>query len=209
MTHKYLYDNEEQFYPISEASAIIGGVVTQGNTVWQDLEQIYSKAQQALNYANGATQIQGKLGVQVQYTNTNFSNNTDIQNTDIAWNDDMHIPTSQTPYTWKKTVYSWSDTVIKTTYEICATALYPETQTMYTVTPQINSTDIGGPSDYSTNISGVVDKTENSIRWYSYFPGISATNTMGYMATRHRDAGDAWPADGGWHVALFAVYPTI
>jgi hypothetical protein len=34
MTHKYLYDNEEQFYPISEASAIKGGVVVQGNTVW-------------------------------------------------------------------------------------------------------------------------------------------------------------------------------
>jgi hypothetical protein len=34
MTHKYLYDNEEQLYPISEASAIRGGVVVQGNTVW-------------------------------------------------------------------------------------------------------------------------------------------------------------------------------
>lgn len=207
MIHKYLYDNEEQFYPISEASAIMGGVVTQGNTVWQDLEQIYSKAQSAYNNSTGVTQVQGSLGIQVFYTNTDYNDNTRIQSETI-WNPTMQIPTSQTPYTWKKTIYSWSDTVIKTTYEICATALYPETQTMYTVTPQINSTDIGGPSDYSTNISGVIDKTENSIRWYSYFPGISATNTMGYMATRHRDAGDAWPADGGWHVALFAVYPT-
>lgn len=207
MIHKYLYDNEEQFYPISEASAIMGGVVTQGNTVWQDLEQIYSKAQSAYNNSTGVTQVQGSLGIQVFYTNTDYNDNTRIQSETI-WNPTMQIPTSQTPYTWKKTIYSWSDTVIKTTYEICATALYPETQTMYTVTPQINSTDIGGPSDYSTNISGVIDKTENSIRWYSYFPGISATNTMGYMATRHRDAGDAWPEDGGWHVALFAVYPT-
>lgn len=207
MIHKYLYDNEEQFYPISEASAIMGGVVTQGNTVWQDLEQIYSKAQSAYNNSTGVTQVQGSLGIQVFYTNTDYNDNTRIQSETI-WNPTMQIPTSQTPYTWKKTIYSWSDTVIKTAYEICATALYPETQTMYTVTPQINSTDIGGPSDYSTNISGVIDKTENSIRWYSYFPGISATNTMGYMATRHRDAGDAWPADGGWHVALFAVYPT-
>lgn len=207
MIHKYLYDNEEQFYPISEASAIMGGVVTQGNTVWQDLEQIYSKAQSAYNNSTGVTQVQGSLGIQVFYTNTDYNDNTRIQSETI-WNPTMQIPTSQTPYTWKKTIYSWSDAIIKTTYEICATALYPETQTMYTVTPQINSTDIGGPSDYSTNISGVIDKTENSIRWYSYFPGISATNTMGYMATRHRDAGDAWPADGGWHVALFAVYPT-
>lgn len=208
MTHKYLYDNEEQFYPISEASAIMSGVVTQGNTVWQDLEQIYSKVQGLINDYNGTTQVQGQLGVTVEYTNTSSNKSDDIQNVNIAWNPTMTIPDSLTPYTWKKTTYYWSDTEIKTTYEICATALYPETQIMYTVTPQINSTDIGGPSDYSTNISGVVDKTENSIRWYSYFPGISATNTMGYMATRHRDAGDAWPADGGWHVALFAVYPT-
>lgn len=208
MTHKYLYDNEEQFYPISEASAIMGGVVTQGNTVWQDLEQIYSKAQQALNYANGATQIQGKLGVQVQYINTNYNDNTLIQ-LETAWNDDMHIPDSQTPYTWKKTVYYWSDTEIKTTYEICATALYPETQTMYAVTTQINSTDIGGPKDYTTNIQGIGDKNNiPTITWFNTFPGISPTATMGYMATRHRDAGKAWPADGGWHVALFAVYPT-
>ena len=68
MKHKYLYDNEEQFYPISEASAIMGGVVTQGNTVWQDLEQIWSKAQSAYNNSTGATQIQGSLKIQVFYT---------------------------------------------------------------------------------------------------------------------------------------------
>lgn len=205
MTHKYLYDNEEQFYPISEASAIMGGVVTQGNTVWQDLEQIYSKAQQAYNNSTGVTQVQGKLGVQVQYTNTNFSNNTDIQNTDIAWNDDMHIPTSQTPYTWKKTVYSWSDTIIKTTYEICATALYPETQTMYTAITSDQKGSLHGPSDYGSSIA---DKNSNCTAiWKNYFTGIDASKIYGYIAIRHRDAGQAWPEDGGWHIALFAQYP--
>ena len=126
----------------------------------------------------------------------------------------MTPPNSSAPYCWKRTRYYWkineqdSPQVIKTIYEICATALYPETQTMYAVTTQVNSTDIGGPSNYSTDISGVVDKMEESVRWYSNFPGISSTATMGYMATRHRDAGQNWPEDGGWHVALFAVYPT-
>ena len=215
MKHKYLYDNEEQFYPISEAKAIMSGIVVQGNTVWQDLEQIWAKAQSAYNYATGGQIISGSLQVDVYYKNSTESTETNIKSEgDTGWEEKMTPPNSQAPYCWKRTRYYWkiseSDTpeVIKTIYEICATALYPETQTMYAVTTQVNSTDIGGPSNYSTDITGVVDKMEESVRWYSNFPGISSTATMGYMATRHRDAGQNWPEDGGWHVALFAVYPT-
>ena len=215
MKHKYLYDNEEQFYPISEAKAIMSGIVVQGNTVWQDLEQIWAKAQSAYNYATGGQIISGSLQVDVYYKNSTESTETNIKSEgDTGWEEKMTPPNSQAPYCWKRTRYYWkiseSDTpeVIKTIYEICATALYPETQTMYAVTTLVNSNDIGGPSDYSTDVQGVEDKTENSIRWYNYFPGISAVNTMGYMATRHRDAGENWPEDGGWNVALFAVYPT-
>ena len=214
MKHKYLYDNEEQFYPISEAKAITSGIVVQGNTVWQDLEQIWAKAQSAYNYATGGQTISGSLQVDVYYKNSTESTETNIKSEDTGWEATMTPPNSSAPYCWKRTRYYWkiseSDTpeVIKTIYEICATALYPETQTMYAVTTQVNSTDIGGPSDYSTDITGVVDKMEESVRWYSNFPGISSTATMGYMATRHRDAGQNWPEDGGWHVALFAVYPT-
>lgn len=208
MTHKYLYDNEEQFYPISEASAIMGGVVTQGNTVWQDLEQIYSKVQSAINDFTGATQVQGSLGIQVQYTNTNYNNNTLIQS-ETAWNDDMHLPSSQTPYTWKKTTYYWSNVKIKTTYEICATALYPETQIMYTAILQITN-GLQGPANYGEKVedmSHITDTNNKVIEWYNYFPGLDATKIYGYMATRHRDAGEAWPDGGGWHISLFAQYP--
>lgn len=215
MKHKYLYDNEEQFYPISEAKAIMSGIVVQGNTVWQDLEQIWAKAQSAYNYATGGQIISGSLQVDVYYKNSTESTETNIKSEgDTGWEEKMTPPNSSAPYCWKRTRYYWkiseSDTpeVIKTIYEICATALYPETQTMYAVTTLVNSNDIGGPKDYSTDVQGVEDKTENSIRWYNYFPGISAVNTMGYMATRHRDAGENWPEDGGWKVALFAVYPT-
>lgn len=205
MTHKYLYDNEEQFYPISEASAIMGGVVTQGNTVWQDLEQIYSKAQQAYNNSTGVTQVQGQLGVTVEYTNTSSDKSDDIQNKNIAWNPTMTIPNSQTPYTWKKTTYYWSDTVIKTTYEICATALYPETQTMYTAITSDQKGSLHGPSDYGNSIT---DKNSNCTAiWKNYFTGIDASKIYGYIAIRHRDAGQAWPEDGGWNIALFAQYP--
>ena len=213
MKHKYLYDNEEQFYPISEAAAIMSGVVVQGNTVQDDLKQIWAKAQAAHSLASGEQTISGQFKIDVYYKNSTESDESEVIAEGTAWEEKMTPPNSSTPYCWKRTRYYWvvdgsTSTPFKTVYEICATALYPETQTMYAATALVNSEAIGGPSDYSTDIQGVKDTTEDSIRWYNYFPGISAVNTMGYMATRHRDAGENWPDDGGWKVALFAVYPT-
>ena len=210
MIGKILYNNDgEQFYPYSDAEYISSGIVLSSNNLKEDLKNIWAKAQSAYNYATRSLQVD------VYYKNSTESNETNIiSEGDTGWEATMTPPNSSAPYCWKRTRYYWkiseqeTPQVIKTIYEICATALYPETQTMYAVTTQVNSTDIGGPSNYSTDITGVVDKMEESVRWYSNFPGISSTATMGYMATRHRDAGQNWPEDGGWNVALFAVYPT-
>ena len=210
MIGKILYNSDgKQFYPYSDAEYISSGIVLSSNNLKEDLKNIWTKAQSAYNYATRSLQVD------VYYKNSTESNETNIiSEGDTGWEATMTPPNSSAPYCWKRTRYYWKineqeiPQVIKTIYEICAIALYPETQTMYAVTTQVNSTDIGGPSNYSTDITGVVDKMEESVRWYSNFPGISSTATMGYMATRHRDAGQNWPEDGGWHVALFAVYPT-
>ena len=215
MIGKILYNSDgEQFYPYSDAEYISSGIVLSSNNLKEDLKNIWAKAQSAYNYATGGQTVSGSLQVDVYYKNSTESNETNIiSEGDTGWEATMTPPNSSAPYCWKRTRYYWIvddsiPTPFKTLYEICATALYPETQTMYTSTTLVNSDAIGGPSDYSTDVQGVEDKTENSIRWYNYFPGISAVNTMGYMATRHRDAGQNWPEDGGWNVALFAVYPT-
>lgn len=216
MIGKILYNSDgEQFYPYSDAEYISSGIVLSSNNLKEDLKNIWAKAQSAYNYATGGQAVSGSLQVDVYYKNSTESTETNIiSEGDTGWEETMTPPNSSAPYCWKRTRYYWkineseSPQVIKTIYEICATALYPETQTMYAVTTQVNSTDIGGPSDYSTDTQGVADKTEESVRWYDNFSGISPTATMGYMATRHRDAGENWPEDGGWNVALFAVYPT-
>ena len=216
MIGKILYNSDgEQFYPYSDAEYISSGIVLSSNNLKEDLKNIWTKAQSAYNYATGGQTVSGSLQVDVYYKNSTESNETNIiSEGNTGWEATMTPPNSSAPYCWKRTRYYWKineqeiPQVIKTIYEICAIALYPETQTMYAVTTQVNSTDIGGPSNYSTDITGVVDKTKESVRWYSNFPGISSTATMGYMATRHRDAGQNWPEDGGWHVALFTVYPT-
>ena len=215
ITGKTLYDSDgNQFYPYCDAEYVSSGVVVDTNMLKDDLKAIWAKAQSAYSKASGEETINGQFQIDVYYKNSTESVEKDvIAEGDTGWNEKMTPPDSSAPYCWKRTRYYWivdksTPTPFKTVYEICATALYPETQTMYAVTTQIHSTDIGGPSDYSTDVQGVADKKVEDIIWYSYFQGISATNTMGYMATRHRDAGKTWPEDGGWNVALFAVYPT-
>ena len=215
ITGQTLYDSDgNSFYPYCDAEYVSSGVVADTNMLKDDLKDIWTKAQSAYNKATGQETINGQFQIDVYYKNSKESVEKDvISEGDTEWEEKMTSPDSSAPYCWKRTRYYWIvdksvTTPFKTVYEICATALYPETQTMYAATALVNSDAIGGPSDYSTDIQGVADKTEDSIRWYSYFPGISAVNTMGYMATRHRDAGKNWPEDGGWKVALFAVYPT-
>ena len=212
---KTLYDsNGQQFYPYSDAEYVSSGVVEDTNMLKDDLKTIYNKVKLIERHVSGEETISGQLQIDVYYRNSTESTKANIiAEENKEWSKDMTLPNSSTPYCWKRTRYYWSvggstSIPFRTDYEICATALYPETQTMYAVTTLVNSNDIGGPKDYSIDVQGVEDKTENSIRWYNYFPGISAVNTMGYMATRHRDAGENWPEDGEWKVALFAVYPT-
>ena len=215
ITGKTLYDsNGQQFYPYSDANYIYTNIVSTYSTLAEDLTAIHNKVKLIEGQVSGEQTINGQLQIDVYYKNSTESVEKDvISEGKNEWNEKMTPPDSSAPYCWKRTRYYWivdksTPTPFKTVYEICATALYPETQTMYAVTTQIHSTDIGGPSDYSTDVQGVADKKVGDIIWYSYFQGISATNTMGYMATRHRDAGKNWPEDGKWNVALFAVYPT-
>ena len=215
ITGKTLYDsNGQQFYPYSNANYIYTNIVSTYSTLAEDLTAIHNKVKLIEGQVSGEQTINGQLQIDVYYKNSTESTETNIiSEGDTEWEEKMTPPDSSAPYCWKRTRYYWIvdksvPTPFKTIYEICATALYPETQTMYAATALVNSDAIGGPSDYSTDIQGVADETEDSIRWYSYFPGISAVNTMGYMATRHREAGQNWPDNGKWKVALFAVYPT-
>lgn len=216
ITGKTLYDsNGQQFYPYSDANYIYTNIVPTSSTLAEDLTALYNRVEYIKSLISGAQAVSGSLQVTVKYICSTESTETNIKSiTEEQWSDTMTLPTSSAPYCWKCTQYKWKinetdvPQVIKTIYEICATALYPETQVMYTVTSLINSDAIGGPNDYSTSIQGIGDSKISTMTWFNTFPGISATDTMGYMATRHREAGQNWPDNGKWKVALFAIYPT-
>ena len=216
ITGKTLYDsNGQQFYPYSDANYIYTNIVPASSTLAEDLTALYNKVEYIQNLISGAQAVSGSLQVTVKYICSTESTKTNIEAiTDDQWSDTMTLPTSSTPYCWKRTQYYWvvdssTHTPFRTDYEICATALYPETQIMYTAILQIKE-GLQGPADYGKDVedeSHSTDKNGEIIKWHNYFPGIDATKIYGYMATRHRDAGQNWPPDGGWHISLFAQYP--
>ena len=107
--------------------------------------------------------------------------------------------------------FFWGSDSVKTIYSIVATALYPETQVMYAAINTVNS-GLLGPAQYVDNSADMGDGN-SSVKWYTYFPGISAATPYGYMAVRHRDAGQTFPTRQNnpnqplWSAALFAQYP--
>ena len=213
ITGKTLYDsNGQQFYPYSDAEYIYSGVIG-SNMLKADLIDINNKADQALLQSSGAQAVSGSLQVDVYYKNSTESNETNIiSEGDTGWEATMTPPNSSAPYCWKRTRYYWkiseseSPQVIKTIYEICATALYPETQVMYTAITGVPKKPLEGPKDYGDSSND--QNNDGETIWKNYFEGIDGSKTQGYMATRHRDAGQNWPDDGGWKLALFAQYPT-
>ena len=184
ITGKTLYDSDgQQFYPYSDANYISSGIVVDTNMLKDDLIAIWTKAQQADSKASGEQTIKGQFQVTVKYICSTESTKTNIESiTDEQWSDTMSLPTSSSPYCWKRTQYYWTvdsstPTPFRTDYEICATALYPETQIMYTAILQIKE-GLQGPADYGKDVedeSHSTDKNGEIIKWHNYFPGIDAT----------------------------------
>ena len=199
-----LYDNNSNpIYPVTDAKNVSSGIIVPGNTVYDDISALLSTYQTLKGQVSGSTTVENNLGVIVEYSTNNYNNSKDAA--EATYNVTLVFPTAEAPYLWQKTIYKWGDTVVKTTYTIAATALFPETQTMYTAISSIQQGSLQGPSNYDSSSN---DKNPNcDAIWKNYFTGIDASKIYGYMAVRHREAGEAWPEDGGWNIALFAQYP--
>ena len=208
---KQLYDGTEAFQPYVEASNIPCGVHVSSNTVKDDIQHLMSRIQFLDQAVSGGQEVAGALGVEITYANLTTANKQDAMENE-NWSEIMSIPTTAAPYTWKKTEYTWTvnnqSSVIRTVYEISATALYPETQVMYTAIAAGQTSNLGGPSEYDTTLAGINDASTQGVKWYFYFPGIDASKPEGYMAVRHREAGQLFPNDGEWQISRMAQYPT-
>lgn len=213
ITGKTLYDSDgNQFYPYCDANYIYTNIVSTSSILAKDLTDIYNEIKLIKGQVSGEETINGQLQIDVYYKNsTESSEENIISGGENEWNEKMTPPDSSAPYCWKRTRYYWIvdksvPTPFKTVYEICATALYPETQVMYTAITGVPKKPLEGPKDYGDSSND--RNNDGETVWKNYFEGIDGSKTQGYMATRHRDAGKNWPEDGGWKLALFAQYPT-
>lgn len=197
-----LYDGESNpVDPKTQAQAVSSGVVTSGNTVYQDLEQLLAKYNTLAGQVTGSIQISQSLGIQVFYDTNNISDASSVASQPFS-NSNIIIPSANAPYAWQKTIYKWGETVVKTTYTIVATALFPETQMMFAVGPL--DAAIGGPQVYEDNTP---DQTTSSIKWYTYpYRDISNDAPCAYIATRTRAANETWQGKT-FHAAKYGQYP--
>lgn len=203
-----LYDsNSEKIYPSTYARNVDSGILLAGNTVYDDLSQIFTQVQNLRKLVSGGAEVENKLNVVVTYSTNIYKNKADVEASGV-FGDTFILPNASAPYAWQKTVYYWGTDVVKTTYHIISTALYPETQVMYASTgTSITGSSLDGPADFSSNNGGTPDQSGNGVMWYYYFPGIDGSRPIGYMAVRHREAGEAWPAVAEWQISQMAQYP--
>lgn len=222
MAAKKLYNKEgNEFYPITHAEHVVCDAITVGSNVQRDIAQLNANVRTLLSQATGAQTVSGSLSVEIGYLKADTNQLSYASSGERQYVPEMPTPDEQGKYIWKRTIYWWQTTLngeihkdkVGTTYEIVATALYPETQVMYTVLPGTITDTVKGPGGFATN-STDQNPLNNAITWHNYFPGISPSTPYGYMATRHRDAGQNFPTEDyngntiqKWSISLFAMYP--
>ena len=201
-----LYDaNSQPIYPFTYGRNVESGVVIGGNTVYDDLKALLDQLRTLRTMITGGYQLANSLGVRVGFAISASNSKSEAET--LTYQEDFVLPSENAPYTWQRTQYYWDNDLVKTIYTIVATALYPETQIMYTALATVIPNTVKGPSDYGANVN---DQNANNIVWHNYFPGIGPQQPFGYMAVRHRDAGKAFPLEENkpvWNISLFAMYP--
>ena len=202
MASTQLYDDQRnQIYPKGEAAGI-----SYNNPTYSD----YPTVQKALDYAigriydlnrvlDGADQVKAQLGVQCSYVNWETS---ESPGNAANWKSSFQMPTSDFPYTWKRTIYTWGEddnqTVIKTMYEIVSTALSPETQFMYTSVG--DNSQIKGPMidedhawGYPNGMDDTIPDQENpNIVWTRSPQDVTRQKPFAYIAVRSRKANESF-----------------
>lgn len=176
-----------QIYPISDASVIISSALKTNGNVEECLNDLYDKITDISEEGEAAKNINVKIG----YLLLN-SKEESYAKEQTGWGA-FDFPTSDQPYLWKRTAYSYDELELTTVYEIAL--MYPEntSQTVYRAYADINAEK---PEIlYETNEdTGEINYNNPILTDWSFNPvSISAEKPYVYMAVRHKVDGD-WQA---------------
>jgi hypothetical protein len=85
MSGTQLYDDSSNpIYPQTDAKNVSSGVIIQGSTVYEDLSQLLTRYQTLAGQVSGATEVENKLGVVVEYSTNNCDNVNDAEEADYG-----------------------------------------------------------------------------------------------------------------------------
>lgn len=199
MSGTQLYNKQSQkIYPQTEASAVD---LDNGETVQEAIDAINQELQKLSGAEGAVISIQFDIKyVRCQYKSVSYVRALD----EDAWNENFIIPNSTSPYTWKRTIISYTgqdDTNKKKIYEIVCADVSEISQTLYTSGDGTKQPTIEYPQVQQGSL--LVDNTEASLsdiakasnadgdNWTVKPQDISSANPIGYMAVRNR-------VDGTW-----------
>lgn len=178
---------KEKIYPLSDASVINCDAATVGSTVHKDIADLYEQ----ISKLTGDEEAASNIIITVHYKRSKSKIQSDIT-PDTGWSTSFISPTSDYPYTWKRTVISYKgDDNAKTIYEIVASSNAEITQTIYRAVSD-NSQPIISYIDPSTGKENE-HLYDNSIpQYWSETPvSVSASAPNVFMSTRRK-------IDGAW-----------
>lgn len=191
-TGTQLWDkNKNKIYPIGEARGISSTANNlSGNyTVHDNLVDIYEQLMQL----TGDKEAVDNIEFEIRYKRSK-SKQLDNVKADTGWNPDFINPTSDYPYTWKRTKITYKSGDPKIVYEIVASNNAELTQTIYIALPDVTYPTIVYPTKAGKEDLTAFD-TElpkvGEVSWSEVPMPITASQPNAYMATRKK-------VDGAW-----------
>lgn len=181
-----LYNKSKQkIYPNTDANVVTSDASGANSTVYKDLVELYAQ----ISKLTGDEEAANNIIIAVHYKRSSSKLKEDIT-PDTGWSTSFINPTSDYPYTWKRTTISYKgDSNAKTVYEIVASANAEITQTIYRAVSD-NSQPI---ISYINPNTGKEDEHlyDNSIpQYWSEEPvSVSASAPNVFMSTRTKKDG--------------------
>lgn len=191
-TGTQLWDkSKNKIYPIGEARGISSTANNlSGNyTVHDNLVDIYEQLMQL----TGDKEAVDNIDFEIHYKRSRSKLQQDIIK-DEGWNVDFINPTSDFPYTWKRTKITYKGGTPKVVYEIVASNNAELTQTIYISLPDGTSPTIIYPTKAGIEDLTAFDvnlPTVGDISWSEVPMDISEGSPNAYMSTRKK-------VDGLW-----------
>lgn len=183
-----LYNKDKKkLYPYSyaEVTNTSGDVtVNNKNNVQDCLVDLYSQ----VAALSGSQEAVNSIRIEVKYCRLAGKTVAEAAES-TTWQNAFLLPNAETPYTWKRTVITYTGDTSggNTFYEIVATDMANKTQTIYRAT----STSEAPTIEYKTDIDGNIDLESIPEDWDEKPVSISPSTPYVFIATRKR-------VDGVW-----------